>query len=152
RVSHPLLAAAAVKRSTMRMRRELHLELARVVGDSELRARNLALATARPDEDVAAVVAAASEAAAAHGAREVAAELSGQALRLTPPDSPERAARLLALADSLVLAGEKERATELLLPEVESMPPGAIRARAWTVLAAGALRSNDDIARYFDLA
>jgi DNA-binding CsgD family transcriptional regulator len=152
RVSHPLLAAAAVKRSTLRRRRELHLELARVVGDAELRARNLALATARPDEDVAAVVAAASEAAAARGAREVATELGEQALRLTPPASPGRHARLLAFADSLVLAGEKDRATKLLLPEVESLPPGASRARAWTVLASGALRSNDDIARYFELA
>ena len=47
RAAHPLLAAAAKKRSRPAVRRELHFELARVVDDEELRARHLALAAGR---------------------------------------------------------------------------------------------------------
>ena len=48
RASHPLLAAAALQRSTAGERRELHLELADLLAtDGELRARHLALARRR---------------------------------------------------------------------------------------------------------
>src|SRR5204862_5246681 len=53
RASHPLLAAVARKRSRARSRRELHRELASVVGDEELRAHHLALAADSPDEGLA---------------------------------------------------------------------------------------------------
>jgi hypothetical protein len=60
RASHPLLAAAAKKRSRRRERRELHLALAGAVVDEELRALHVALATDRPDARLAATVAAAA--------------------------------------------------------------------------------------------
>jgi hypothetical protein len=56
RVSHPLLAAMARKRSRPRERRELHLALTGVVADEELHALHLALASERPDAQPAATV------------------------------------------------------------------------------------------------
>ena len=50
RPSHPLLAAAAISRSSPRDRREVHARLAYAVADPELRAFHLALATEDPDE------------------------------------------------------------------------------------------------------
>ena len=59
-----------------------------IVGDGQLRARHLALATSRPDEEVATIVSAAAAAASARAARQEAADLADHALRLTPPTSP----------------------------------------------------------------
>jgi DNA-binding NarL/FixJ family response regulator len=152
RASHPLLAAAARKRSRPRARRELHGELAGVVADEELRARHLALAAEHADDGLAATVATAAAAASARGARRDAVELGEYALRLTPAVSAERNVRLLALAEYLVLAGEPQRATDLVAPEAESLPSGPARARAWLILAGGAVTGEDDIQRYFSLA
>jgi DNA-binding CsgD family transcriptional regulator len=152
RASHPLFAAAARKHSRARERRELHLELARIVTDRQLRARHLALATAKPDEEVAALVSSAAAGASARAARQEAVDLAEHALRLTPAVSGEWNLRLLALAQYLVHAGEPQRATDLLRPEVESLPAGAVRAQALMVLADGAITSNDEIVSYFDRA
>ena len=149
RASHPLFAAAARKHSRTRERRELHLQLAEVVTDGQLRARHLALATTRPDEKVAAIVSSAAAAASARAARQEAVDLGEHALRLTPAGSDERSVRLLALAEYLIQAGDRERATELLRPEVESLPAGALRARGWFVLADGVFESNDEIVDRF---
>src|SRR5262249_24870034 len=148
----PLVAAAARKHARSRERRELHLELARILGDAQLRARHLALATSRPDEQVAAIVSAAAAAASARAARQEAVDLAEHAVRLTPSSSPERSVRVLALAEYLLHAGERERATELLRPEVDSLPVGALRARGWFVLAEGAFTHNDEIVRAFENA
>src|SRR5262245_17258826 len=67
RPAHPLLAAAAKKRSRARTRRELHAELADVVADEELRARHLALAAETPDDGLASIVAEAADTAFARG-------------------------------------------------------------------------------------
>jgi DNA-binding CsgD family transcriptional regulator len=152
RASHPLFAAAARKRSSSRERRELHLELAGVVTDRQLRARHLALATTQPDEEVAALVSSAAAAASARAARQEAVDLGGHALRLTPAESAERSPRLIALAEYLIQLGDREGATELLQPEVESLPAGPLRARGWFVLADGAFESNDELVRYFEHA
>ena len=135
RASHPLLAAAARKRSTARERRELHLELAGVVADRGLRARHLALGTAYPDAALSATVAAAAAGAAARGAAHDAAELAEHALRLTPTESADRNDRLLALAGYLQVAGEPQRATDLLAPGIDRLPAGSARARAHLLLA-----------------
>jgi len=119
RASHPLLAAAARSRSRAAERRELHLDLARVVTDGELRARHLALATERPDPELAAMVAAAAAAASARGAVPDAVELADHALRVTQPESADRADRLLVPAEYLRDAGEEQRLTDLLSAEVE---------------------------------
>src|SRR5262249_23765455 len=76
RASHPLLAASALKRSSARERRELHLELAGAVSDHVLRARHLALAAHLPDSALAAEVWASAGQEAARGAIQDAAELA----------------------------------------------------------------------------
>ena len=137
RTFHPLLAAAAKTRARPDERRELHRDLASVVGDEELRARHLALATEHPDAELAATVAAAAGTASARAARIDAVELAEHALRLTPPERGERIERLLALAGYLEAAGERQRVTDLLLPEVDSLPPGSARVHAWLLLSEG---------------
>ncbi len=152
RAGHPLLAAAAKKHARSSARRDLHRELARVVTDEQLQARHLALAVDDPDEGLAAIVAAAASKAAARGAWQEALELAEHALRLTPPDAPARPDRLLAVGHDLVVAGEKQRVTDLLSAELESLPPGASRAQGWMLLAGGAVGSNDDIRGCFERA
>ena len=138
RASHPLLAAAASDQSSDDERRELHLVLAAVVSDRELRAHHLALAARQPEEALASIVAAAADAAATRGAVQDAATLSEHALRLTPRDAPERIDRLFVLATRLDLAGEPHRVTELLEPELPSLPPGPLLARAHALVSEGA--------------
>ena len=153
RASHPLLAAAAKKRSLPRERRELHLALAGAIREAELCALHLALATVRPDEELASTVAAAAAGASARGARQDAVRLAEHALRLTPPRSAERADRLLTLATYLETAGELQRVTDLLTPEVDSLPRGVQRARAWLLLSEGnGVRTLEDYDRHLDLA
>jgi DNA-binding NarL/FixJ family response regulator len=154
RPSHPLLAAAARKRSRPRERRELHLALAGSVGDAELRALHLALATERPDERLAALVATAAAGAYARGARTRAIVLAEHALRLSPPGSPSRGDRLLGLAWYLDVAGEMQRLEDLLAPELSSLPPGRMRGRAWLLLRSQrtGLKTTVDIERHLELA
>src|ERR1019366_6106447 len=136
RAAHPLLAAAAVRSVGRAERRELHVALAGALSDVELRAMHLAL-----------TVAEAAAVASARGARQQSVALAEHALRLTPPDSEHRAARVLSLAAYLETAGEMGRLADLLTPEVESLPPGEPRARAWLMLAEGAgSRHMDDLA------
>jgi DNA-binding CsgD family transcriptional regulator len=153
RASHPLLASAARARARARERRELHLQLAGMVDDEELRARHVALATDRPDAGLAATVAEAAAAASARGAARDAVELAEHALRLTPPGEAERPQRLLVLAGYLEVAGERQRVTDLLAPAVDSLPRGAARVHAWLRLAeGGAIRSIFDSEEYLDRA
>lgn len=151
RPSHPLLAAAAKQGATAREQRELHAELALVVADEELRAFHLALATEVPDAELAATVEAAAAAAAARGGAQEAVVLAEHALRLTAePD--ERTRRLLALAEYLNVAGEQVALTELLAPQLESLPRGEARVRACLLLSNGAVESNDAVVRYLERA
>ena len=138
RAAHPLLGAVARQRSRAPERRALHRALAGAVADPELRAQHLALATRRPDAELAEVVAGAAAAAAARGARQEAVLLAEHALRLTPPAGGDRPERLLALAGHLEHAGELQRMTDLLTPELDALPPGPPRARAWIALSEGA--------------
>ena len=134
RASHPLLAAAALTRSSARERRELHLALAGAVSDRVLRARHLALAAHQPDAPLAKEVWAAAGQEAARGAVQDAAELAAHAVRLSPDDDEERDQRLLGLARYLISAGEHGRATELLLERIDALPSGATRAAAHLLL------------------
>jgi DNA-binding CsgD family transcriptional regulator len=154
RASHPLLAAAAHRRCTGRERRELHLELAEVMTDRELRAKHLALGTEHPDAAIAATVAAAGSSAAARAALLEAVELAVQALRLTPSDAPERTARVIVLGEYLESVGELEQTERLLLAELDQMPSGEARVRAYLVLAecARSRRSEPEQEKYVDLA
>jgi DNA-binding CsgD family transcriptional regulator len=143
RASHPLLAAAAKKRSRARERRDLHLALAGAVADDELRALHLALATERPDAELAATVASAATGASARGARREAASLAEHAFRLTPTGIPQRAERTLMLAEYLLLAGDKQRPMVLLTQLRDSLPAGAERAGACFLLSFAATTSAE---------
>ncbi len=152
RASHPLLAAAAVGASSASERRGLHRALAALAVVGEVRTRHLALATSEPDATLATTVASAASDAAARGAVQAAAELAEHALRLTPEDDPRREERLLELARYLVLAGEKRRVTDLLVPALESITAGVARSRAYVLLTRGEISGNDDIQRYLEQA
>jgi DNA-binding CsgD family transcriptional regulator len=152
RASHPLLAAAANKHGKARDRRELHRALAGAVADGELRARHLALAADAPDEKLAATVARAAATAFGRGARQEAVELGEHALRLTPAGSRARSERVLALSVSLAAAGEAARLTELLAPELDSLPPGSARVQACLLMNDGLLESYEDVRRYQERA
>jgi DNA-binding CsgD family transcriptional regulator len=153
RPSHPLLAEAARRMATPNERRKVHVALAATTADEALRAKHLALAARRPDDELAANLASAAADAAARGARQQAVELSEHAMRLTPRESAARAERLLALADHLGTAGELHRMTDLLTPQLTSIPAGAARARAWLMLSEGTgPQTMDDMARYRDNA
>jgi DNA-binding CsgD family transcriptional regulator len=152
RAVHPLLAAAARKRSRATERQELHLVLADVVTDQQLRARHLALASDAVDDELAGVVADAAAAASVRGARPDAVELAEHAVRLTPPGSVARADRVLQLAEYLALAGEERRLTELLTRELDLVPAGVRRARAHLLLVEGATTCVDDGLAHIDRA
>jgi DNA-binding CsgD family transcriptional regulator len=139
RAAHPLLAAAALGRSTAAGRRDLHAALGAAVADPVLRARHRALAAPGPDAGLAEeVAAAAADRAAARGAIADAAELAGHALRLTAAGSGEYDGRLLALARYMIEAGEHPRATALLAGRVGALPAGPARAAAYLLLGEGA--------------
>ena len=152
RASHPLLASAALTRSKPSERRALHLELAGVATDSRLKAWHLALATERPNGKLAARVGAAATDAATRGAAQEAVVLAEHALRLTPPASAQRPDRLLALAHALAVAGEKQRVTDLLSGELESLPSGAARVQGYLLMPGGVVESNDEVRSYLELA
>ena len=153
RLSHPLLGAAARGQSPPGERRRLHLLLAEAAADGAQRARHLALAAEDPDPDLAAALAAAAQRANARGARQDAVELAEHAVRLTPPRSKERGERLLALAEHLEVAGERQRVTDVLLPELETLPAGGARVRALLHLSeGGGIRNNYDHEAYLEQA
>jgi DNA-binding NarL/FixJ family response regulator len=121
---------------------------ARLAGDDESRAAHLALAADGPDEELAATAAAAAASAAARGARHDAVVLAEHALRLTPPAQAGRTERLLALGAYLAAAGEPQRVTDLLSPELDSLAPGKARVQALLLLTEGVVESNDEIRRH----
>ena len=153
RPSHPLVAATAKSAAARGEQRELHLALAGAVADDDLRAMHLAFATEHTDGELADTVERAARAAFARGARQQAVQLAEHALRLTPPRSEARPERLLVLARYLEVAGEIQRVTDLLTPQLSSLPAGAPRARAWLMLSEGAgPRHLDDLRRYRERA
>ena len=130
RPAHPLLAAAAKSGSRARDRRALHLKLADVSSDDELRALHLALAAQLPEEGLADTVAAAATGASARGSAQQAVVLAEHALRLTPAGlRRSRSERVLDLAGYLEVAGERQRVTDLLEPELDSFSPSRPRPR-----------------------
>ena len=114
RFTHPLLASSVTGRLGPADRRALHARLSEVT-EGEEHARNLALATSRPDADVAATLDGAARLAAARGAPAVAAEFAEHAVRLTPADdNGARGRRRLELAEHALEAGDVARSIEIL--------------------------------------
>lgn len=149
---HPLLAETALARAPAEERRSVHAGLAAVLPDEALRLRHLALAAAAPDDGLAWRLAEAAVAAAARGGAEEAVLLADQALRLTPPGSPERPSRVVWLGHYLAVVGERERVTELLSREIDDLPAGALRAHAWLMMPGGVVHDNDEVRRYLERA
>lgn len=136
RFTHPLLRSAVASRSAPSRRRSLHARLARLVPDPEVRARHLALASARPSRDVALTVEDAARKVHARGAADAAAELAELAIRLTPPaDVEDIRRRVLQCAELYRQTGDGRRAIVLLEQAYNAAPPGAIRAGVQAQLA-----------------
>jgi DNA-binding CsgD family transcriptional regulator len=151
RFTHPLLGSAVAARQTPARHRSLNARLADVVPSAEERARHLALATAEPDGDVASVLEEAAQTAHARGAPAAAADLAEQALRLTPPSSPDEARRrLLIAADRHNRAGDSDRATTLLEQARAAAAPGNERATIVAHLAGVQASPQDAVALYRD--
>jgi len=135
---HPLLAAVVRGQSTDAERRELHLDLAEAVADPMLRVRHLAMATMRPEPELAWAVERCAQQAVERGDLPLAEELAGHALRLTPADDPARGDRVLAVARSHMMAGDPEGASVLLTDQMDALPPGRHRAMAHLFIGEGA--------------
>jgi DNA-binding CsgD family transcriptional regulator len=144
RFAHPLLASAVLAEAPPAARREVHRRLAKIVGDSQQRARHLALGTARPDAGVAATLDEAAARARSRAAPETAAILARAAARLTPPARErERLERLVAAGEYHALAGEPEQARTLLEEVTARAGPGNLRARALHAEAKAGLGGED---------
>jgi tetratricopeptide (TPR) repeat protein len=105
------------------------------VDDPEQRTRHLALASTAPDEATARELELAASAARARGAPEAAAELVELALQLTPVGSPTLTSLRFGLADHHYLAGDFQRAAQVLEELIETLPGGDLSARASLSLA-----------------
>ena len=136
RFTHPLLASTAYARADPEGRRQVHARAATVVTNEEESARHLALATDKPDEEVASALEAAARSARSHGAPHSAAELAELALMLTPADRPtDRLRRVIAAGTCYLDGGDTERASGLLQAAVARSVPGPGRAEARRQLA-----------------
>jgi DNA-binding CsgD family transcriptional regulator len=153
RFEHPLYASAIYAAAASGRRRELHARLAELVEDSEERVRHLALATAAPDEAVAAALADAAAGARARGAWDAAGELLEQASMLTPLEDRARE-RAVRAAEHHIHAGDRPRARALLERVLDGEPPGARRADALRLLSSVRYHEDSfaDAARLLDEA
>jgi ATP/maltotriose-dependent transcriptional regulator MalT len=146
RFTHPLYGSAIYAEASREHRHRVHRRLAETVEEPEERARHLALASDSPDREAAAALEDAARAAAARGSPIAAAELCEMAERLTPPKRASELRRLrMAAADYFLLAGDPQRALQLLQPVVVDTPPGPERAEA--LFRLGRLRFQLDDAR-----
>ena len=126
RFSHPLLAQGVYTDATPANRRAMHRALAAIETEPELRARHLALATASSDDTTLKALDAAADAARGRGAPAVAAELLDLAIGLGG-DKPWR--RIRAAGDHFH-AGSTDHAESLLVPIVDELRPGVLRAHS----------------------
>ena len=134
RFTHPLLSSALYD-DLGDQRQSVHARIADVVTDPVVRARHLALSSDEPDAEIAMTLDEAAIIAADRGASAEAAELSEQALRLTPePEVSERGRRALAAARAHQAAGEWTRA-RTIATSLADAEPGPLRAEALILLA-----------------
>jgi DNA-binding CsgD family transcriptional regulator len=141
--AHPLYASAVYEAASRARRSELHLHLAGLVRDAEERARHLALATSRADENVARTLEAGAAVARSRGAWESAADLFERARALTPAERADAGQRRgIDAAQCHVHAGERLRGRELLAGILARPLPRPLRADALRLLAE--ISYNDD--------
>lgn len=131
RFAHPLYRSAVYGAESESARRQLHKRLARVVVGREEAARHLAMATPRPSAAAADEIAAAATEAQHRGALDAAADLLGDAIRLTPPDDASGLAqRTLARARVLWDAGDLELSRRLVRDVLATGTSGSTRVAA----------------------
>jgi hypothetical protein len=134
RFTHPLLSSALYN-DLGDHRQSVHARIADLVTDPVVRARHLALSSDGPDAEIALTLDEAAIIAADRGASAEAAELSEQALRMTPePEVDERGRRALAAARAHQAAGEWTRA-RTIATSLADAERGPVRAEALIVLA-----------------
>ena len=145
RFTHPLYGSAIYAEASRDHRHQVHRRLAEVVEDPEERARHLALGTDDPDPEAAAALEVAAQAAVARGSPIAASELCELAVRLTPFEEVSAVRRLkMSAANYLLLAGDAQRAQQLLKPVVIDAQPGPERADALFLLGRVLQRLDDD--------
>jgi DNA-binding CsgD family transcriptional regulator len=134
-VSHPLLGSVWYSEQPAELRRELHRRLADVVLDPDDRVRHLALAATGPDASVAEELDAAAVRAHRCGSPEIAAQLSRQAVELTPSaDMVGRWQRALSAAGYTLTTGDAAAAAADLEKLIAAAPDDARRTRARRML------------------
>jgi DNA-binding CsgD family transcriptional regulator len=144
RSAHPLLAAVQYSESSGRARRDVHRRLAALVVDQEERARHLALAAEKPDEDVAAELESAARRAGQRGAPDAAAQLMELARELTPTEHAEaRIHRTVHAGQYAFEAADTSQAARYLEAAVEATPASPLRAEALLFLARVRYHSHD---------
>ncbi len=129
--THPLLARGVYVAASPARRRRMHRALAEVIEQPELKARHLALATARQDPEILQALDDAANGARARGAPAAAAELVDLAIKLGG-DTPSRRLRS---AGHHFRAGDTDQAHAVLAPAISQMRPGTLRALALNLLA-----------------
>jgi DNA-binding CsgD family transcriptional regulator len=109
----PLVRSVVYHGAPTATRRAVHQALARVSSGPQTSAWHLAAATSAPDDEVARALADAAATAGQRGGHAAAASALERAAALTP-NAEERVRRLLQAADESRLAGQVDRAVELL--------------------------------------
>jgi DNA-binding CsgD family transcriptional regulator len=144
RFTHPLLSSIVYSMADSATRRRWHSRLAKVVTDSEERARHLALSATGPDAEVGEALEKAARSANARGAPDAAAGLAWQAAELTPSRSPRaiEVRRILA-AEYRLRAGDAPAAREVLVALLRDPPTGTRAAEALRLMATITFASGD---------
>jgi DNA-binding CsgD family transcriptional regulator len=148
---HPLFAAAAYASSPADLRK-WHARIAEVATDPETRARHLAFARPGVDPEAASELAEAARHARQRGAPRAAADLFAQAIDRLPPAASadahaaiERAALVLEAAPIIAVAGEPDRARQLVESSIASIPASPLRSGLLLELATYV---DDDVGGY----
>lgn len=140
RFTHPLLRSVLYREMTLHERRQVHRRLgaaaAVIAADIEERAWHQALGAAQPSPEVAATLDDAARHAASRGAPGEAANLTEQAVRLTPSAGFNEAhRRTVRAADYHFRAGDLTRSRELIEGALAACPAGQGRASLLVRLA-----------------
>ncbi len=131
RFVHPLFASGIYSDAGPTRRREVHQRLATLVPELEERVRHLALASAGPDEAVAAMLDQAAQSAFDRGAIDAAGELAARALEATPAENVDGLhRRRIVEAECSMKAGDTSRARTIIEAALAVAGPGDQHAEA----------------------
>jgi DNA-binding CsgD family transcriptional regulator len=128
---HPLVRSAVYQHATFSSRQDVHRDLAKILSGSEdvdRRAWHLAAAAVEPNESVAAELENSADRARRRSGTGAAADALERSAQLTS-DRGERGRRLTAAAQDAWLAGQRDRATAMLVTAEQLVEDPAQRAR-----------------------